>query len=97
MTDNSDENPEFDGDLEQGPFFMDEQLFRRFRQLKKDHEGTVAEIDQSISDVKRQLGILRDRLNEFKPGKRKLMTVLIARSIERSLREILLEDTESLN
>ncbi len=76
--------------------FFNEQLLDQIREMKEDREEVLDKIDQEIGEVQKQLSRLEEQLLTFPPEDRKLMTVLVARSIKRAMREILLEE-ESVN
>lgn len=94
MADTHHNSDEIDDVFDRNQLFMNEELFQRFRQLKDERLEAVSDVDESITQIQQTLMDLRDHLEEFSPEEQNLMSVLIARSIKRSLRELLIQDTD---
>lgn len=77
------------------PSFFDQQLFDRVRSIKQVEQDNVEEMDASIARIQNEFESLKTALKSLPKEERRLMTVLVTRSIKRSLREILLEQVRA--
>lgn len=88
----NEQNQSEDGSRDASSFY-DQQLFERVRSIKEGEQDQIDEMDASIARIQDELESLKTALETLPEQERRLMTVLVARSIKRSLREILLEQS----
>ncbi len=88
-------DPEDSEDEENTSSFFDEQVLNRVRSIKNSNRETIDGMDTSIAGIQSELESIKSSLKSLPKEERRLMTVLVARSIRRSLREILLEQVDT--
>ncbi len=93
MNDNADDQKPFDASFENNPDSPELQIFQKLNHLKKNQPETLEKIDRVLSDLQKNTLELKRAIRQLNGPHQKLLTVLVARGIHRSVREILIEES----